>query len=395
MTRNLRFLVRMQAKLGRQSLMMLRKSDMRTVIVRSFLETLSPRAFKNAQTLAAEGYEVTVLAWDREARNPKSEVKDGYQARRFKFRAPYGPRVLLYLPIWWGFEFLWLMRNHWDVVHAMDFDTIPPAVLAATIKRKLVIYELGDIYEDMMLLPPLLRRISVCIDKLFMHPAKAIIISDEARVKELDGIPNKNVIVINNSPPDLFREPGAAQISDKFTIFYSSMLHKERQSNLEKVALAIRDIDGVNIIIAGYGNQAEEMEQWVSEVPGKVQFVGRIDYTEALEKTMASDLIISLYDPVLLNTRYASANKLFEAMMCGKPILMSKGTVMADMVEKENCGLVIDPGSVEEIKEAIIKLKEDPGLCQQLGANGRKAYEQRYSWETMRQRLLGLYRELQ
>lgn len=368
---------------------------MKTVIVRSCLETLTPRAFKNAQTLAAEGYEVTVLAWDREAKNPESEVRDGYQARRFRFKAPYGPRILLYLPIWWCLEFLWLMSNRWDIVHAMDLDTVLPAVLAAKLKGKPVIYELADIYEDMIPLPQMLRRISVSIDKIFMRLANAMIISDEARVQELDGIPNDNVTVIYNSPPDLFRKPDTStQTSDRFTLFYSGTLHEERQSNLDKVARAIQSIDGVRLVIAGYGNQAGEAEQWVSQAPGKVQFAGRIDYTEALERTKAADLIISLYDPVVLNTRYASANKLFEAMMCGKPVLISKDTAMADVVEKENCGLVVDCNNIEEIREAIEKLKGNPELCRELGANGRRAYEQRYSWETMRQRLLTLYREL-
>ncbi len=368
---------------------------MKVVVIRSCLETLTPRAFKNARTLASEGYETTVLAWDREAINPKSEVKDGYQARRFRFGAPLGPRVLPYLPVWWCYEFLWLMRNHWDVVHAMDLDTVLPALLAARIKRKPVIYEIADVYEDMIVLPRMLRKVSVCVDKLFMRAANAIIISDDARIEELGGIPNGNIIAIYNAPPDLPGAPGEiVRTGDVFTIFYSSMLHTDRQSNLDKVIGAIRDIDGARLIIAGYGNQVGEMEQWASAAPGQVQFVGRISYTETLERTMAADLMVALYDPGVLNSRYASANKLFEAMMCAKPILVSKNTAMADIVAKEDCGLVVDSANFEEIKEAIIKLKDDPELRRQLGARGRKAYEERYNWETMRQRLLDCYRGL-
>ncbi len=368
---------------------------MKVVVIRSCLETLTPRAFKNAQALASAGHEVTVLAWDREAVNPKSEVKDGYQARRFRFRAPLGPRVLPYLPVWWCYEFLWLMRNHWDVVHAMDLDTVPPAVLAAKIKRKPAIYEMADVYEDMIVLPRMLRRVSVCVDKLFMRVANAIIISDDARVKELGGIPNNNVTVIYNSPPDLSGGISAlSQKGDLFTIFYSSVLRADRQSNLDKVIRAIRDIDGVRLIIAGYGNQVGEMERWAVEAPDKVRFAGRISYTESLERTMAADLIVALYDPGVLNSRYASANKLFEAMMCSKPVLVSENTAMADIVAKEDCGLVVDSANIEEIKEAITKLKDAPELRRRLGANGRQAYEQRYNWETMRQRLLDCYRGL-
>ncbi len=368
---------------------------MKVVIVRSCLETLTPRAIKNARALAAAGYETTVLAWDREAVNPKHETKDGYHARRFKFRAPLGPRVLLYLPVWWGYEFLWLMRNHWDVVHAMDLDTVPPAMLAARIKRKPLVYEIADVYEDMIVLPRILRKISVSVDKLFMRSADAIIISDDARVRELGGIPNDNVTVIYNSPPDLsggiITPP---QKGELFTIFYSSVLRADRQSNLDRVARAVRDIDGTRLVIAGYGNQTGEIERWAREAPDKVRFAGRISYAESLERTMTADLVVALYDPEVLNSRYASANKLFEAMMCGKPILVSKNTAMADIVMTEDCGLVVDTANAEEITGAIIKLRDDPQLCQRLGARGRKAYEQRYNWETMRQRLLDCYRGL-
>jgi len=80
--------------------------------------------------------------------------------------------------------------------------------------------------------------------------------------------------------------------------------------------------------------------------------------------------------------------------MCGKPILVNKGTSTAYKVHKENCGLVVDAYNIEEIENAIIKLKENPGLCQRLGVNGREAYERRYSWEIMKHRLLSLYQEI-
>ena len=91
---------------------------------------------------------------------------------------------------------------------------------------------------------------------------------------------------------------------------------------------------------------------------------------------------------------FASPNKLFEAMMYEKPILVSKGTTMTDIVEKENCGLAVHCNSVDEIRKAIIRLKDDPDLCRQLGANARRAYEERYNWVIMEQRLLAIYREL-
>ena len=81
-------------------------------------------------------------------------------------------------------------------------------------------------------------------------------------------------------------------------------------------------------------------------------------------------------------------------MMCRKPILVNDGTAMAEIVRKENSGLVVPFRDVNAIKHAIMRLKDNPKLCEQLGANGRRAYEQTYSWTIMEEKLLGIYKHI-
>lgn len=367
----------------------------RIVIVRSGLETVDSRILKTAQTLATGGHHVTILSWDREHKHPRIEDKGSYEALRFRFRAPYGLKALIYWPIWWGFEFLWLLRAKWDVVHAIDFDTLLPAMIAARIKKRPVIYEMFEVYEDLRPLPQVLRKVFVAIDKVLISLANAVIIVDEARIEELNGIPNDNVVIIYNSPPDVFQKLNhPTQRDSTLTLLYAGGMRRKGRGNLDRVFQAIKNIDDVRLVIGGYGKQVEEIEKWVNEEPSKVQFLGRLSYAEVLERTMAADLLLALYPPTSLNIKYTTATKLFEAMMCSKPILVSRGTATADVVEKENCGVVVDGNSVEEIRKAIIELREDTELCKHLGENGRRAYEQKYSGKIMEQRLLTLYQEL-
>ena len=362
---------------------------MKTIIVSSSLEVLTPRVTKNAQALASGGHDVILLVWDRENTNPKFERKDGYAVHRFKFKSPYGPMVLLYWPVWWAFELLWLLKNRWDVVHAFNFDTVVPAVIAAKLKRRSVVYELADIYADMRPLPHVVRNVCLFIDKVFMRLADAMVI-----VEELKEIPNENTVVIRNSPPDFFQKVNSFPLRNSaFTIFYAAVLKRSRRFNLDKVYQAINSIDGVRLVIAGYGPQIAEIKEWVNEAPSKVEFIGRLSYTEVLERTMAADIVVALYDVTGLLVSYISPNKLFEAMMCGTPILVTKGTAMAGIVERENCGMVVDNHNIDEIREAISRLKDNHELCRQMGANGRKAYEQKYSWEIMEQRLRDFYQK--
>jgi glycosyltransferase involved in cell wall biosynthesis len=364
---------------------------MMVVIVRAALETVSPRGPKTAQVLSSHGHNVILLGWDRECKYPKVSREEHYEAHRFRFRAPFGPRVIALLPIWWTFEFLWLIRHKWDVVQAMDFDTIMPALIAAKFKRKKVVYDIVDLYYEMIRLPLWLTRFCIFVDKIFLRLADGVLLASEGYERELRGIPNKNMAVIYNSPPDILKGKESATSSGVFTLFYAGAIFKARRANVDRVIEAIKDIDDIRMVVAGFGDQAAEIEKLAVESEGKLQFVGRIGYVDVLRRSLAADLLFALYEPSVYVHKVNHPTKLFEAMMCHKPILVSKGTATADLVEKERCGLVVDCSSVDEIRQAIIKLKDDPELCNVLGANGRKACEQRYSWQIMEQRLLSLY----
>jgi glycosyltransferase involved in cell wall biosynthesis len=368
---------------------------MRVVIVRAALETVSPRGPKTARVLSSHGHSVILLGWDRECKYPKVSREEHYEARRIRFRAPFGPRVLAFLPVWWLFEFLWLIRHKWDVVQAMDFDTVMPAVVAAKIKRRKVIYDIVDLYYEMVRLPLWLTRFCIFVDKIFLRLADSVLLASEGYERELRGIPNKHVAVVYNSPPDILESKEITISSGSvFTLFYAGAIFKARRANVDRVIEAIKDIGDVRMVVAGFGDQVAEIEKSAVKSEGKLQFIGRIGYVDVLERTLAADLLFALYEPSVYVNKVNRPTKLFEAMMCHKPILVSKGTGMADLVEKERCGLVVDCNSVDEIRRAIIKLKDDPELCNLLGANGRKAYEDRYSWQVMEQRLLSLYHEI-
>lgn len=369
----------------------------RAVLIQTNLLDRDPRLTKEIDTLKRGGYAVTLLCWDRDCKGAHFKqhgVGDSYREIRLRLKAPYGVRILPFLPMWWCFVFCRLMLAKWDMAHAINLDSIIPTLIVSKIKRKHVIYEMFDTYEDEVALPRWLRTILVHIDKLFMRLADAVAIVDESRINELDGIPNDNVVVIYNSPHDILVKSDILEQrrNSIFTIFYAGLLTKGR--SLDKVIMAIQNVEDVKLIIAGYGDFIKKIKKEASQSPEKVQFIGQIAHTEVLKQTLTAQVLFSLYDASIRLHRFASSNKLFEAMMCRKPILVSEGTTMADIVRKCNCGIVVNCRDVTQIRSAIVKLKDNPELCRQLGANGRKAYEQRYNWKIMEQRLLALYQEL-
>lgn len=363
------------------------------VLIKTNLLNRDPRLKKEINTLKNNGYSIILLCWDRDCTtySNQSECKN-YREIRLRLKAPYGISILSYLPIWWCFELFWLLKLNYILIHAINYDSIAPAIIIGKLRNKPIIYEMYDLFEDDLIMPRLLRNLCVYIDKIFMQYSDAIIIVDEMRIKELNGIPNDTILIIYNSPIDIAPSTLDRKLETPFRIFYAGSLNKYR--SLENVILAIRNLVDIELIIAGYGELAEDIRKISQENPSAIHFLGEIEYNDVLKQTFSADLLFSLYDPIIPLYKFASSNKLFEAMMCGKPILVSDKTSMADIVLKWDCGVVVDCNDVNSIRDAICKLKNDPKLCKKIGENGRKAYVNVYGWELMRARLLNAYNSI-
>jgi len=370
---------------------------MKVTLVRA--RAIDPAVNKVAKTLSENGYDVRLLVWDRQ-KTLRGEGGDGYTVCRFNLKAPYDRfAVLIYLPIWWTYEFFFLLKGRCDVIHACDLDTMIPAILIKLAKRVSLCYTIYDFYANNLPdgrfqpIRALVRSLVAWVEKLGIRFADILFLVDESRYEEVRGARINKLAYIYNSPPDHLETKGAHESKERTEtiIFYSGLIGKSR--GLEHMIKAIEDLDNVRLIIAGTGPDKDLFEN--QAVGKRVQYIGWIpSYEGVIEKTAAADIIFRFSDPKIPKTKYESPNKLFEAMMCGKAIIVSDGSSMASIVREENCGLVVPYGDVAAIREAVLKLKNDSQLRQTLGQNGRRAYENRYSWRIMEQRLLDSYRQL-
>lgn len=370
----------------------------RIVLVKTTTLEHDIRLVKEIPPLKRKGYEITFLCWDRAGKSrtdsplPQETAPD--KEIRFSFKAPYGSRVLLLLPLWWCAAFWRLVFMRWDIVHVVDFDSVLPAVLAARLKGKPLIYEILETYEDEIILPKLIRNVAIIIDRLFVRLAPKVILVDDMQVKELGGIPEAKVTAVYDSPPDVFTQATTPPPNEKFTLFYDGAIFKARRLNVDKILTAVSRIEGIKLIMTGYGDQVSEIKALAAANPDRIQFLGWVSYDEVLRRTLAADLLFLLPDASVPMNQYIGGSKFLKAMMCGRPVLANRGTLAARRVQEINCGLVVDAGNVEEIIRAINRLKADPALCRELGANGRKAYEKWYSWAMMEERLLKVYQDI-
>jgi glycosyltransferase involved in cell wall biosynthesis len=125
-----------------------------------------------------------------------------------------------------------------------------------------------------------------------------------------------------------------------------------------------------------------------------VRWHGRLPYPRAIQISAAADILIATYDPAIRNHRYSSPNKVFEAMLLGKPIIVAQDTNMDRIINQADCGVVIPYGDIPALEAALLRLQNDLDLRLRLGGNARQAYDTVYSWKIMQSRLLELYQKV-
>jgi len=355
------------------------------------------RITKIAKSLKNNGYSVTFLGWDQGFKHVRSEIEEAGKLDQeilLRLNAQWGAPVYLALPIWWIFVFLKLLSAKWDVAHAVQITSAFPAVIAGILKRRPVIYDLLDVYEDSIAIPIPIRNVLLMIDKSIMRLSTAVVLADEEEIYEVDGIPNSKIVVLYDSPSTIKEIDMDHKRNNVFTLFFAGLLIRKKALNLDKIFQAIESIDDIKIIIAGYGDLVDEIKEWENYYPDKIQFIGEISHARVLEMSSKADALFILRDPIVKVNKYICGSKILESMMCGRPIIVNKGTSTAKIVQEENCGLVVDAHSIDEIKNALIMLKNDRELCDRLGTNGKKAYQDSYSWRIMETRLVDLYESL-
>ena len=119
-------------------------------------------------------------------------------------------------------------------------------------------------------------------------------------------------------------------------------------------------------------------------------FLGRREISEILSNS-------SMGFVTLLYTYSYSMSypiKLFEYMAAGIPVISSNFPVFKEIVEKNDCGICVDPTDIQAIMEAVTYLVEHPAEARGIGKNGRRAVEEKFNWGKEEKKLLELYEEL-
>ncbi len=153
---------------------------------------------------------------------------------------------------------------------------------------------------------------------------------------------------------------------------------------------------GIGLILAGpfdseeYLKEMQQLPEWEN-----VEYLGYVESKEVKEKVYdkASLGLVLLHDAP--NHRLSIPIKQLEYMSCGLPSISSKDVLFCkEVLEKEKCGIVVNPLDINEIAEAIKQIIYNPSLAIQMSENAQNAAKEKYNWISQEKKLLSLYKNL-
>lgn len=233
--------------------------------------------------------------------------------------------------------------------------------------------------------------------KFYFENAKAIVCGTDLVAKHLPLIAQNKVSIIYDSVVDTeyFNPAGSTrQETDQITIVFTGrlVLYKGVFLLLKAFERISREHPNVMLIYAGEGHERTSLERYVTEknLTNRVVFTGRINREQLKMLLLNSDIycLPTLKDP--------GGNAILEAMACGLPVISTNYGGPAYSVA-ENCGVLIDPISIEDyvlqLSDALIKLIEDETLRKSLGGNAREHVITNFSSSELQNRILSFYKK--
>lgn len=120
------------------------------------------------------------------------------------------------------------------------------------------------------------------------------------------------------------------------------------------------------------------MTSEIENVFDKMQFRNEVVFTGRLGTNELKDIMASALALVFPPYFEGFGIPILEAMYCDVPVITSNVTSMPEVAAE--AGLLVDPFSIDSIKEAMLKIYKDEALRNKLIESGRKQRE-KFSWD--------------
>lgn len=286
---------------------------------------------------------------------------------------------------------IWLLSARADIYYTRD---LPAALLAIWLKpRSKVGYEPHRLSKSGIggWLQKQAARRANAVFPVTPHLANELIQRGAARVHIAhDGIRRER---FENMPDQQAARAKIGWSVDAFIVGYIGRLHTmSMDKGVGTLIQALRQVDGASLaLVGGPDDMAEKLrQQWLAYgLPaGRFLYAGQVRPDSVPLYLSAFDMCAMPFPWTEHFAYYASPIKLFEYMASGRAIVASDLPSTADVVRDGESALLVPPGDVDSLAQAITRLRDDPALRQTLATCAREIVLAHYTWEARAKMIL-------
>lgn len=364
------------------------------------------RSYYLAKALVDRGINVEVITGHGE--KERKEIIEGITIHYLK--VPYdnnygfGKRIFSFLQFVYKAKRKIKRLSRFDLCYAISVPLTVGLVALWTRRKRAIpyVFEVGDLWPEApiqmgVISNGVVKKLLYALEKKIYASAQSIVALSPAIKASIEiTVPKKKVTLLPNmSDTEFFgKSVKGLAIENKYGVkgkFVVSYLGAIGEANGLDYFIEIANISRkaelpVHFIICGEGAHKPRLVKLVETLMLKnitiLDFTNRDGVKEILNIT---DACFISYKPVpILET--GSPNKYFDALASGKLVIINFGGWIRSEIEKDQCGIFVDPYQPYEFTTKIRAFIEDPGKLEDYQSRARSLAERKYSREELGER---------
>ncbi len=366
--------------------------------------------FDTAKYLASHGFTVDGLVgypkeYSKDKHLPLKEKIDGIGIKRIKYLQLKRTGTIGRLVNYFSFTFrvflnIGYLRNYKTVIVYSNPPVLPIVpILAKKLFGTKFVFVAYDVYPEVAYASEtltensLISKVMKQINKRLYKAVDCVVaLTDEMRqflLKNRPELTAERVVTISNWAHEKEYEPDHEAYErfgykdGQFVVsYFGNMGTCQDIRTMMKAAEYLKNDDRVRFLIVGHGNKKASVEKRIEKRDLKnvqlLDFLTGKDFQQAV--AISSCSIVSL-EKGLMGT--CAPSKYYSYLQGGQPLLaiVENASYIAKEVEQEKIGYSVENGDGAGLKNAILKMVENPEERRNLGKRAKELYKREYDYE--------------
>ncbi|MGE4285565.1 MAG: glycosyltransferase family 4 protein [Phycisphaerae bacterium] len=375
------------------------------------------RSYEFARRWVAAGHKVTVVTGHYDIGGLEYSIEPQYVdgikvvmvGGKYSNKQSFLRRVCSFVSFMFGAIIAGMKERDVDMVYATSTPLTVgvPAMVLKSLKRVPYIFEVRDQWPEVpvalgILKNPVVIFVARRLEKAIYRGASSIIaLSPGMRdgVVSVLGRTHKNVVVAPNcSDIERFGPhiDGSAvrrekRWNGKFIVMHFGSMGKANGLDfLVQAAHCLREHEDIRFVIVGDGATKLPLEKMVEELAlDNVEFTGNVPKAQMPAYVAACDVSAVIFAdyPIL---EHNSANKFFDSLAAGKPVLLNYSGWQRELIEAAGAGLGCEQYNLNQFADNLLRLKKETKLLKSCAVKARKLAESKFSLECAASKVLAV-----